>query len=221
VCRSRSRGGRQSAFRTCAAPQLFPDGGPPRQHPAVGVRGSIPRVGPRGTAVPRGVGLARRGPSPPARRRQCRRRDAPAADAPARDAAAAAVRTAVAAAERPPWPPSTPPPPCHRRLRRRRDDGADADADADDDADAVADADASSSPLLRPPPHCMLLSGACMRVYCCTLFKTTPRSSRAPMHWSLNNKGLYICEFVYSSFRHVHCCCALEKIVHWGSPRSL
>ena len=41
--------------------------------------------------------------------------DAPAADAPARDAAAAAVRTAVAAAERPPWPPSTPPPPCHRK----------------------------------------------------------------------------------------------------------
>ena len=28
-----------------------PDGGSPRQHPAVGVRGSIPRVGPRGTGV--------------------------------------------------------------------------------------------------------------------------------------------------------------------------
>jgi len=31
--------------------RLSPDGGPPRQHPAVGVRGSIPRVGPLGTGV--------------------------------------------------------------------------------------------------------------------------------------------------------------------------
>ena len=31
--------------------RLSPDGGPPRQLPAVGVRGSIPRVGPLGTGV--------------------------------------------------------------------------------------------------------------------------------------------------------------------------
>ena len=68
------------------AARFSPDGGPPRQHPAVGVRGSIPRVGPAAGASPlllRGFGLALRPlaaspptPSPPTprRRRQLHRR---------------------------------------------------------------------------------------------------------------------------------------------------
>ena len=68
------------------AARFSPDGGPPRQHPAVGVRGSIPRVGPAAGASPllrRGFGLALSPlaaspptPSPPTprRRRQLHRR---------------------------------------------------------------------------------------------------------------------------------------------------
>ena len=68
--------------------RFSPGGGPPRQHPAVGVRGSIPRVGsPRQGGTPllqRGFGLALRTlaaspprplpPPTPRRRRQLRRR---------------------------------------------------------------------------------------------------------------------------------------------------
>jgi hypothetical protein len=62
-----------ASHRVCGV-RFLPDGGPPRQHPAVGVRGSIPRVGPRSWVRPvlRGFGLALRTlaaspptPSPP------------------------------------------------------------------------------------------------------------------------------------------------------------
>ena len=87
------------------AARFSPDGGPPRQHPAVGVRGSIPRVGPAAGASPlllRGFGLALRplAASPPTPRHRRRRRDAAANSTGADDAddvdALAAAAVAVA-----------------------------------------------------------------------------------------------------------------------------
>jgi hypothetical protein len=103
------------------AARFSPDGGPPRQHPAAGVRGSIPRVGsPRQGGPSPAAGIRPRAEAP--RRQPADTADADAATPPPTPP----PTTPTTYTPSPPRPSPSPPPPamesrhCRRRRRRRQ-----------------------------------------------------------------------------------------------------